>query len=159
MVVLPKLPQFREIEPQCGGLRGLYVPGGGITDYAALCSKYATIVAARGGTVKTSTEVVGIVEGGGKTVVETSSSVFEAGYVINCAGLHSDRVSRIAGQEPEVMIVPFRGEYYELVPEKRHLARGLIYPVPDPRFPFLGVRALIDQGAIFERNRKRVICY
>jgi L-2-hydroxyglutarate oxidase len=109
-------------------------------------------VAARGGTVKTSTKVVGIVERGGKTMVETSGGVFEAGYVINCAGLHSDRVSRIAGQEPEVMIVPFRGEYYELVPEKRYLVRGLIYPVPDPRFPFLGVHftrridGIVDAG-------------
>ena len=131
--------QFREIEPQSGGMRGLHVPGAGITDYAAVCQKYADIVLERGGTVKTGTEVVGMVERGGKTVVETSGGVFEAGYVINCAGLHSDRVSRIAGQEPEVMIVPFRGEYYELVPERRNIVRGLIYPVPDPRFPFLGV--------------------
>jgi L-2-hydroxyglutarate oxidase LhgO len=131
--------QFHEIEPQCGGLRGLHVPGAGITDYAIVCNKYADIVSTRGGTVKTNTEVVGIVERGGKTVIETNRGAFGAGYVINCAGLHSDRVSRIAGQEPEVMIVPFRGEYYELVPEKRHLVRGLIYPVPDPRFPFLGV--------------------
>jgi L-2-hydroxyglutarate oxidase len=80
-----------------------------------------------------------MVERGGKRVVETSGGVFEAGYVINCAGLHSDRVSRIAGHDPEVMIVPFRGEYYELVREKQDIVRALIYPVPDPRFPFLGV--------------------
>jgi L-2-hydroxyglutarate oxidase LhgO len=131
--------QFREIEPQCGGRRGLHVPGAGITDYSIVCKKYAEIVCARGGTVKTETEVVGLVERLGETVVETSGGAFAAGYVINCAGLHSDRVSRLAGKEPEVMIVPFRGEYYEVVPEKRDMLRGLIYPVPDPRFPFLGV--------------------
>jgi (S)-2-hydroxyglutarate dehydrogenase len=131
--------QIREIEPQCGGLLGLHVPGTGITDYAIVCKKYAEIVNASGGTVSTTTEVTGLIQSGEETVVETSRGAFGARYVINCAGLHSDRVSRLAGEEPEVMIVPFRGEYYELVPEKRNLVRGLIYPAPDPRFPFLGV--------------------
>ena len=72
-------------------------------------------------------------------VIETTRGAFSARNVINCAGLHSDRVSRMAGQEPEVRIVPFRGEYYDLVPERTHLVRTLIYPVPDPKFPFLGV--------------------
>jgi L-2-hydroxyglutarate oxidase len=131
--------EFREIEPQCGGLRGLHVPGAGITDYAIVCQKYADIVGARGGTVQTGTEVLGLIDRGNETVLETSRGEFGAGYVINCAGLHSDRVSRMAGKDPEGMIVPFRGEYYELAPDKRDMVRGLIYPVPDPRLPFLGV--------------------
>ena len=131
--------QLREVEPHCGGLRGLHVPATGITDYAAVSEKYAELVAAQGGSVQTGTEVTGLVRRGGETVVETNRGAFSARYVINCAGLHSDRVSRMAGQKPDVMIVPFRGEYYDLVPEKQHLVRALIYPVPDPQFPFLGV--------------------
>ena len=80
-----------------------------------------------------------MVRRGAEMMVETSRGTFAAKYVINCAGLHSDRVSRMAGQKPEVRIVPFRGEYYDLVPERTHLVRTLIYPVPDPKFPFLGV--------------------
>ena len=131
--------QLREIEPHCGGLLGLLVPSTGITDYAAVSRKYAEIVAAQGGTISTGTEVRKIVRQGSEMNVETNRGTFAARNVINCAGLHSDRVSRMAGQEPEVRIVPFRGEYYDLVPEREHLVRTLIYPVPDPKFPFLGV--------------------
>jgi L-2-hydroxyglutarate oxidase len=131
--------QLREIEPHCSGVLGVLVPSTGITDYAGVSRKYAEIVAAQGGTVSTGTEVRRVVRRGTKMMVETTRGVFAARYVINCAGLHSDRVSRMAGQKPEVRIVPFRGEYYDLVPERTHLVRTLIYPVPDPKFPFLGV--------------------
>jgi L-2-hydroxyglutarate oxidase len=131
--------EVREIEPHCSALRGLLVPSTGITDYAAVARKYAEIVAAQGGTVSTGTEVRKVVRGDPEMIVETTRGAFGARGVINCAGLQSDRVSRMAGQEPEVMIVPFRGEYYDLVPEREHLVRTLIYPVPDPKFPFLGV--------------------
>lgn len=138
---LRKLSQqeLREIEPHCSGLLGVLVPSTGITDYAAVSRKYAEIVAAQGGTVSTGTEVRCVVPRGAEMMVETTRGTFAAKYVINCAGLHSDRVSRMAGQKPEVQIVPFRGEYYDLVPERTHLVRTLIYPVPDPKFPFLGV--------------------
>jgi L-2-hydroxyglutarate oxidase len=131
--------QLREVEPHCAGLRGVHVPATGITDYAAVSEKYAELVTVQGGSVQTGTEVTGLVRRGGETAVETNRGTFSTRYAINCAGLHSDRVSRMAGQKPEVMIVPFRGEYYDLVPEKQHLVRALIYPVPDPQFPFLGV--------------------
>ena len=131
--------QIREIEPHCSGIRGLHVPETGIADYPAVCEKYAELIGAAGGVVKTSTKVIGFQNRAGQTVVETTRGAFETQHVINCAGLHSDRVSRIAGQEPEVQIVPFRGEYYDLIPEKEYLVKTLIYPVPDPRFPFLGV--------------------
>ncbi|MBZ5706769.1 MAG: L-2-hydroxyglutarate oxidase [Acidobacteriia bacterium] len=131
--------ELRDLEPHCGGLRGVHVPATGITDYAAVSQKYAELVTAQGGSVQTGTEVTGLVRLGSETVVETNRGTFSTHHVINCAGLHSDRVSRMAGQKPEVMIVPFRGEYYDLVPEKEHLVRALIYPVPDPQFPFLGV--------------------
>ncbi len=131
--------EVREIEPHCSAVLGVWVPSTGITDYAAVSRKYAEIIAAQGGTISTGTEVRRVLPRGTEMMVETTRGTFAAKYVINCAGLHSDRVSRMAGQKPQVRIVPFRGEYYFLVPEKNHLVRTLIYPVPDPRFPFLGV--------------------
>lgn len=131
--------QLRELEPHCTGIAGIHVPVTGITDYAAVGQKYAELIVAQQGTIATGTQVVGIRRSSGEIILETNRGAFSARYVINCAGLFSDRISRMAGQKPEVMIVPFRGEYYDLVPEKHSLVRALIYPVPDPRFPFLGV--------------------
>ncbi|PYX49367.1 MAG: L-2-hydroxyglutarate oxidase, partial [Acidobacteria bacterium] len=121
------------------GVRALVVPSTGVTDYAKVCEKYAELISSRGGTVRTSTVATGIRRLANEIVVETSQGAFSAGALINCAGLFSDRISRMAGDDPGVMIVPFRGEYYDLTPERASLVRALIYPVPDPRFPFLGV--------------------
>ena len=104
-----------------------------------MCEKYAELISARGGTVLTSAAATGIKRMPNEIVVETSRGAFSTTALINCAGLYSDRISRMAGDAPGVMIVPFRGEYYDLVPERASLVRNLIYPVPDPRFPFLGV--------------------
>ena len=131
--------QMREIEPHAHGVRALLVPGTGITDYAAVSEKYAELVAVQGGSISTGTRVTGFARQGPTTVINTSRGPFAAGYVINCAGLHSDSIARMAGYKATVRIVPFRGEYYDLVPERDNLVRSLIYPVPDPRFPFLGV--------------------
>jgi (S)-2-hydroxyglutarate dehydrogenase len=131
--------QLREIEPYCGGVRALHVPGTGITDYKAVCRKYSEIVSGRGGNVSTGMEVTGLTQHGAEMTVETNRGSLAARFIVNCAGLHSDRISRMAGQKPMVKIVPFRGEYYDLVPQSEHLVRALIYPVPDPQFPFLGV--------------------
>src|ERR1700747_3676014 len=91
------------------------------------------------GTVRTSAKVIGLRQVNGETAVETTRGTFKPKSVVNCAGLFSDRISQLAGDRPEVRIVPFRGEYFDLIPESEGLVRGLIYPVPDPRFPFLGV--------------------
>ena len=131
--------QLREIEPHASGLRALVVPSTGITDFAAVCAKYAELIGAQGGTILTSTAVTGLRDLPGGMTVETSGPVFSTRYLINCAGLFSDRISRMAGGDSDVIIVPFRGEYYDLIPERASLVRGLIYPVPDPQFPFLGV--------------------
>ena len=128
-----------EKEPHCAGVRGLHVPMTGITDYAAVSEKYTELIRAVGGSLITDAEVLGFNRAASEIVIQTKRGDFSAQYVINCAGLFSDRISRMAGHPQEVMIVPFRGEYYDLVPAKQHLVRGLIYPVPDPRFPFLGV--------------------
>jgi (S)-2-hydroxyglutarate dehydrogenase len=131
--------ELREFEPHAAGLKALVVPSTGITNYAAVCEKYADLISASGGTVLTSAAATGIKRMPNEIVVETSRGAFSTTALINCAGLHSDRISRMAGDAPGVMIVPFRGEYYDLVPERASLVRNLIYPVPDPRFPFLGV--------------------
>jgi len=131
--------ELRAIEPHAGGLRALVVPSTGITDYAAVCEKYAELIAAQAGTVLTSAEVTGLRANADEIVVETGAGTFAASYLINCAGLFSDRVSQMAGEQTDVIIVPFRGEYYDLTAERSSLVHALIYPVPDPRFPFLGV--------------------
>ena len=131
--------ELREIEPHARGLRALFVPSTGITDYAAVCEKYAELIRAQGGTILTSTAVTGIRNLTSEVVIETPGPAFSTTHLINCAGLFSDRVARMAGAAPDVMIVPFRGEYYHLIPQRSSLVRALIYPVPDPRLPFLGV--------------------
>ncbi len=151
--------QAREIEPHCGGAGWLHVPGTGITDYVAVCQKYAELIGAQGGTVNIGTEVTGIVRSTGETVIETSRGSLQTKYVINCAGLHSDRVSRLAGEKTEVTIVPFRGEYYDLVPAREHLVRGLIYPVPDLRFPFLGVHFTRRVGGGVDAGPNAVLAF
>ena len=128
-----------EIEPHASGLRALVVPSTGITDYASVCEKYAELIRAQGGTILTSSAVTGLQHLTGEVVAETTGGTFSAASLINCAGLFSDRISRMAGDDPEAMIVPFRGEYFDLIPQRTSLVRALIYPVPDPRFPFLGV--------------------
>ena len=131
--------EAHEIEPHCGGVAWLLVPCTGITDYPQVCAKYADLIIAKGGSVKTNTEVKGLRRHSGETIIATSRGEFTTLFVLNCAGLHSDRVTRMAGEKPEVQIVPFRGEYYDLRPQSQHLVKALIYPVPDLRFPFLGV--------------------
>jgi (S)-2-hydroxyglutarate dehydrogenase len=131
--------QLREIEPHATGLQALVVPSTGVTDYAVVCEKYTDLIAANGGTVLTSAAAKAIRRSRNEVVVETPRGEFSANFLINCAGLYSDRISRLSGDNAGVMIVPFRGEYYDLVPERASLVRALIYPVPDPRFPFLGV--------------------
>jgi (S)-2-hydroxyglutarate dehydrogenase len=131
--------ELRDIEPHARGPRALIVPSTGITDYAAVCAKYAELISAQGGSISTSTPVTGLKRHTGEIIVETKSDAFFTNFVINCAGLFSDRVARMAGDDPQVIIVPFRGEYYDLTRERLSLVRNLIYPVPDPRLPFLGV--------------------
>jgi len=131
--------EVREIEPHVSCLAGVRVFSTGIADYKRVCQKYAEIVRSQGGELYLSTKVERLVDRPNSKVVETTNGTFEARLVVNCAGLHSDRVAKMGGVDPEAKIVPFRGEYYELTPEKRYLVKGLIYPVPNPAFPFLGV--------------------
>lgn len=131
--------QVREIEPHVRCMAGIRVSSTGCVDYKAVCAKMVELIQQQGGTVLTGTKVLSIRERGPRHWLSTSRGDFEARFLINCAGLHSDRIAKTVGVVPPARIVPFRGEYYELVPEKRHLVRTLIYPVPNPDFPFLGV--------------------
>ncbi len=129
---------IREIEPHAKGIRGIHVPGTGIVDYGQVAGKFAELIVNGDGVILLSHKVTGLRRCGADIVVETSQGVIEAQFVVNCAGLHSDRISRMGGANRDAIIVPFRGEYYDLASRKHDLVRGLIYPVPDPRFPFLG---------------------
>ena len=131
--------RLREIEPQATGIRALHVPATGIVDYIGVARRYAAIVSERGGEIRTGTHVLDVRRDGTGWVLETNGGAIRARQIVNCAGLYSDRVAVQAGANPTVRIVPFRGEYYKLTPAREGLVRSLIYPVPDPAFPFLGV--------------------
>jgi len=130
---------LKELEPHAAGVRAVHVPEAGIVNFRSVCEKLAELVRSRGGAVHCSAKVVAIHENSQGLAIETTAGAFKAEYLVTCAGLQSDRVARLTGIQPEAKIVPFRGEYYELKPEAEHLCRNLIYPVPDPAFPFLGV--------------------
>ena len=130
--------QIREFEPHAAGLAGIRVPQEGIVDYGAVCAEMVKQIRAKGGEIRFSSEVIGL-RRKGCWKIHTRSGDYEADFLINCAGLHSDRVGRIAGSRDPAKIVPFRGEYYKLRPERQYLVRNLIYPVPDAKFPFVGV--------------------
>lgn len=140
--------EVREIEPHVTSVGGILVSSTGIANYKQVCYKYAEIIRQQGGELRLNTKVEKIVISGKHQVLETNSGPFETRFVINCAGLHSDRVAKMGKTDPKAKIVPFRGEYYELTPEKRYLVKGLIYPVPNPDFPFLGVHftRMIDKS-------------
>ena len=131
--------EMRESEPHVGGVAGLRVPQEGIVDYAKVCEAMRAEIESKGGAVVLGAEVTALELKGGEWRIGTTAGDQAADFLINCAGLHCDRVSMLAGEKREVRIVPFRGEYYKIRPERQHLVRNLIYPVPDPQFPFLGV--------------------
>lgn len=135
-VTLLTSEQAREHEPHVSAVAALHVASTGIVDFGAVCRTLADLLEKSGATVRLGARVTGIRPG---LVIQTTAGDLPADILVNCAGLHADRVARLAGVRPPARIVPFRGDYYELRPDRRSLVRGLVYPVPDPRFPFLGV--------------------
>jgi (S)-2-hydroxyglutarate dehydrogenase len=131
--------QMREIEPHAGGVAAIRVPEEGIVDYPAVCQTLVRCLAAVNGKVVTRAAVQRMRRSGVQWIAETAAGDFESDYIVNCGGLQCDRICSLAGDQPKLQIIPFRGEYFKLKPERQHLVRNLIYPVPDPRFPFLGV--------------------
>jgi (S)-2-hydroxyglutarate dehydrogenase len=130
---------LREIEPHAAGLRAIHSPNTAIVDYGGVSRSLADGLRARGARIELGQRVVAMRESASGVRITTPGLTVEAGRAIACAGLFADRLARLAGASPQVSIVPFRGEYYFLVPERRDLVRGLIYPVADPALPFLGV--------------------
>jgi L-2-hydroxyglutarate oxidase len=131
--------QIREYEPRADGIAALHVPATGIVDFSQVAGAMAERIKELGGSIQVGARLRTCVRQSTSTFVSTTEKEFSAGYLINCGGLQADRIARICGLKPNLRIIPFRGEYYELKPSRRHLVRNLIYPVPDPELPFLGV--------------------
>lgn len=139
--------RLKEIEPYTNGIRALYVPGTGIIDFTRVAKAYAERFLSSGGEIRTLHEVRGVAHGNDRLIIKTLAGEFRSKYSINCAGLFVDRIAKITNRtgppnkakDMDLRIIPFRGEYYTIIPDRRSLVKGLVYPVPDPRFPFLGV--------------------
>ncbi|HEY9910238.1 MAG TPA: L-2-hydroxyglutarate oxidase [Thermosynechococcaceae cyanobacterium] len=140
--------QVGEIEPHVRCLAGIRVSSTGIANYKQVAQKYAELISLQGGELHLNTQVTQIVNRDRTQVLETTQRIFKTRFVVNCGGLQSDRIAKLGRVDPQARIVPFRGEYYELKPEKRYLVKHLIYPVPNPNFPFLGVHftRMIDRS-------------
>jgi L-2-hydroxyglutarate oxidase len=149
--------RLRELEPHAAGLRALHVPGAGIVDYPAVCRALARRCEARGARIVTGARVRRAEPRSDRSVLVSDAGEFGARFVVSCAGLHSDRVARACGAEVPVRIVPFRGEYYGVAPRAQGLVRNLIYPVPDPSFPFLGVHFTRMVGGALECGPNAVL--
>jgi (S)-2-hydroxyglutarate dehydrogenase len=131
--------RLHELEPHAAGIAAIHIPESGIVDYAHVARRLAEIIEGRGSKIVTGARAMAIRRDTNRAIVKTTAGEFAADQVVNCAGLYSDRVTRFSGARPSSMIIPFRGEFYLVRPEAHHLVRMLIYPVPDPRYPFLGV--------------------
>jgi len=151
--------QIRELEPHTSGVAGLHVPETGIVDYVQVCELYARLAREREARIELGTRLIGCERRGEGLVLKTTRGEFTCRNLVNCAGLQCDRVARLCGVDPGLKIVPFRGEYYELKPEKHHLVKNLIYPVPDPAFPFLGVHFTRMIGGGVEAGPNAVLAF
>jgi L-2-hydroxyglutarate oxidase len=153
------------LEPHCEGITGIHVPEAGVVNYGQVARRLADIITERGSRVVTSAKATAIRRdgstgpGSGRAIVETAAGEFAAQQVVNCAGLHSDRVTRLSGATPSAKVVPFRGEFYALRPEGQYLINALIYPVPDPAYPFLGVHFTKRMNGMIECGPNAVLAF
>ncbi|MPZ48712.1 MAG: L-2-hydroxyglutarate oxidase [Dehalococcoidia bacterium] len=151
--------RINEIEPNAAGIRGLYSPNTGIIDFTEVTRAYAAKFEQTGGEIKLDTRVEDIIERAGGVILQTSQGEIQASHLINCAGLYADVIAKMMGAAEDLRIVPFRGEYYELRPEAHSLIRGLIYPVPNPEFPFLGVHFTKRVNGTMEAGPNAVLAF
>jgi L-2-hydroxyglutarate oxidase LhgO len=151
--------RLKELEPHARGVKALYSPETGIIDYVQVTEAYARAYREKGGEVLTGVRVTGIERSGGRINLITTRGDISATYLINCAGLYADAIAGMMGVGKDLMIIPFRGEYYNLTPEARYLVMGLIYPVPDPDFPFLGVHFTRDIRGGVEAGPNAVLAF
>jgi (S)-2-hydroxyglutarate dehydrogenase len=151
--------QIRELEPHGVGIAGIHVPEAGVVDYGRVAQRLAAIVGEKGSRVVNNARATGIRRDAGRAIVETSAGEFAAKQVVNCAGLYSDRITKLSGAKPSAKVVPFRGEFYALRPEGQYLVKGLIYPVPDPAYPFLGVHFTKRMSGMIECGPNAVLAF
>lgn len=151
--------EAREIEPHVHAKEAVWVPQAGIVDYGAVARKYAELIQSNGGVIETCQKVTAIRKTEKEVVVQTEHREFAGKIFVNCGGLYSDKIARLTGERPDLQILPFRGEFYELKPEKEHLVRNLIYPVPNPNFPFLGVHFTRMIGGGIEAGPNAVLAF
>lgn len=131
--------EIRKYEPNVNGISAIYVPEEGIVDYSSVCDRLAGIIQEKGGEIKLNHRVTALNFTDGVWEIKTNYGEFSVDFIINCAGLYCDRIARMAGEKPQIQIIPFRGEYYKIRKEKENIVKNLVYPVPSPEFPFLGV--------------------
>lgn len=134
-----KKEEINEYEPHVVGLNGLFIPQTGIVDFACVTNTYAQIIKLAGGEIETNCKFLSLSDSLDELLINSTKGEIRTKFLINCGGLYSDRIAKLCGVEPGLQIIPFRGEYYKLIKEKEHLVNNLVYPVPDPMFPFLGV--------------------
>ncbi len=154
-----KKEEFKEYEPYVNGLKALYIPQTGIVDYREVANKYAEKFKHFGGEIFSSNKLVRFEESKGFIHVHTTNEQLTTRLVVNCGGLYSDKIAKLSGTKINYKIIPFRGEYYKIKPEKQHLVKNLIYPVPDPNFPFLGVHFTRMIGGGIEAGPNAVLAY
>jgi L-2-hydroxyglutarate oxidase LhgO len=151
--------RLRELEPHATGIKALHVPTTGIIDFPRVAQTYARLIQDQGGEIRTRHQVQKILRADGGIVVETTQGAVSGKFLINCGGLHSDRLARLAGAPIDLQIVPFRGEYYTIAPQRRSLVKNLIYPVPDPALPFLGVHFTRTIDGVVEAGPNAVLAF
>ncbi len=158
---LKKLTQaeLKEYEPHVAGIAGVHVPQTGIVDYRVVAEKYAEVFQKQGGEIKLNEKVLDVQLDNDKVVVVTQKSSYSGKLMVNCAGLYSDKIAALTRKDLNVKIIPFRGEYYKLKKEKEYLVKTLIYPVPDPNFPFLGVHFTTMVGGGVECGPNAVLAF
>jgi L-2-hydroxyglutarate oxidase len=131
--------EIKEYEPNAAGIAGLFVPQTGIVDYTQVTETYGKLILKYGGDIKLNSRLLSLARDKDGLILQTTGGEFKTKFLVNCAGLQSDRIARLCGVDPGLQIIPFRGEYYKIKKEKEYLVKNLLYPVPDPKFPFLGV--------------------
>ena len=154
-----KAEELKEYEPHVAGIAGIHVPQTGIVDYRVVAEKYAEVFQQQGGELHLSEKVIDIQESSEKVVVVTQKASYSAKLIVNCAGLYSDKIAGLTMKNVDFRIIPFRGEYYKLKKEKEYLVKTLIYPVPDPAFPFLGVHFTTMVGGGVECGPNAVLAF
>ena len=151
--------EIKEYEPYASGIDGLFIPQTGIVDYVAVTRKYAELIKANGGEIKLNSKLTAVKRDGKDLILFTENDEYKTKFVVNCGGLQSDRIAKIFGVNPKLQIIPFRGEYYQIKKEKQYLVNNLIYPVPDPQFPFLGVHFTRMIGGGIEAGPNAVLAF